>query len=105
MNSVGRKETPTEYAQTEVMTQTQRDALADRIAAVLRERQEVGAERRRQEHEYQRRNKERALARYRSLATHRSDNAHEPSPEFSQWSDHRNKEIDAAHEALTSSKV
>jgi hypothetical protein len=87
------------------MTQTRCDALAGRIAAVLRERQQVGAERRRQEREYQRRNSERALARYRSLATCRSDTANEPSPELTQWSDHPSEEIDAAYEALTSSKI
>ena len=57
------------------MTEIQCDALASRIAAMLRERQEVGAARRRLEHEYQRRNSERALARYRSLTMRRSDNA------------------------------
>ena len=68
----------------QTMTQTQCDALADRIAAVLRDRQEVGAERRRQEREYQRLNSARALARYYSLAKRRTDNTNELLPEFTQ---------------------
>lgn len=77
MKSVARRRL--ENVETQVMTETQCDALADRIAAMLRERQEIGAARRRLEREYQRRNNERALARYRSLAMHRSDHANEPS--------------------------
>lgn len=102
MDPVARKEVVTVETH-QVMTQTQCDALADRIAGVLRERQEVGAERRRREREYQHRNSERALARSRRLAMHRPDNAN-GSPEFIQGSDHRKKEIDA-YEALTSSKI
>jgi hypothetical protein len=68
------------------MTQAQRNALADRIAAVLQKRQEVGAEKRRQEHEYERRNGERSLARYRKLAARRSDDAIEPSHGYTQRS-------------------
>ena len=63
---------PTTDVQTQVKTQTQCDALAHRIAAVLIKRKEVRAERRRQQLEYERRNSERALARYRRLATRRS---------------------------------
>jgi hypothetical protein len=44
-----------------------RDALAERIAAGLRGRQKVGAERQIQEREYQRRNSDRALARHYRL--------------------------------------
>jgi hypothetical protein len=45
-----------------------RNVLAERIAAVLRQRhQEVGAERRTHEFEYQRLNNDRALARYYRL--------------------------------------
>ena len=105
MHAAARKAMPTEYVQTQVMTQTQCDALADRIAAVLRERQEVGAERRRRERDYQHRNSERAIARSRRLATGRSDNAYGASPEFTQASDHRREEIDAAYEALIASKI
>jgi hypothetical protein len=47
-----------------VMTQQQRNALAERIATVLRERKRLGEERRSREREYQRRNNERALSRY-----------------------------------------
>jgi hypothetical protein len=56
----------------QVITHTQCDDLAARIAAVLIERKKVRAKRRRKELEYQRRNSERALARYRRLTTHRS---------------------------------
>jgi hypothetical protein len=38
-----------------------RDALADRIEAVIRERRRIGEERRRQQREHQRRNSEHAL--------------------------------------------
>ena len=41
-----------------------RNVLADRIAAVFRQRQKIGAERRTRECEYQRLNNDRALARY-----------------------------------------
>ena len=53
----------TENEPTSVMTKEQCDALADRIAAVLRERKELGAERRRRRLEFERKNGERALAR------------------------------------------
>jgi len=53
----------TENEITSVMTQEQCDALAERIVAVLRERKELGAERRRRM-EFERKNGERALARY-----------------------------------------
>ena len=42
-------------------TPEDRDALADRIEAVIRERRRIGEERRRQQCEYQRRNDEHAL--------------------------------------------
>jgi hypothetical protein len=44
-----------------------RNVLAERIAAVLRQRHKIGAERRAHECEYQRLNNERALARYYRL--------------------------------------
>jgi hypothetical protein len=53
-----------ENVQTAEMTQEHRDHLAERIAAVLRERKKIKAKRRMQ----QRRNSERALASYRTLA-------------------------------------
>ncbi len=49
------------------MSLLERDALAERIAAVLLERQKIGAERRMQEQAYQRRNAESALARHYRL--------------------------------------
>jgi len=52
---------------TPVMTNVQRDVLAERIAAVLRQRKTIGDERRRQEQEYRRLNSERALARHYKL--------------------------------------
>lgn len=54
----------TENEPTSVMTQEQCDAMAERIAAVLRERKTIGDERRRRRLEYERKNGERALARY-----------------------------------------
>ena len=44
-----------------------RNVLAERIAAVLRQRQKIGAERRTHKSEYQRLNHDRALARYYRL--------------------------------------
>ena len=52
---------------TPVMTNVQCDVLAERIAAVLRQRKTIGEERRRQEQEYRRLNSERALARHYKL--------------------------------------
>jgi hypothetical protein len=50
-----------------VMAQEQCDALAARIAAVLRDRKKFGEERRRRRLEYERLNGERALARHYKL--------------------------------------
>ena len=47
-----------------VLTQAQRDATADRIAAFLRERKKIAEQRRLQECEYRTRNSERARERY-----------------------------------------
>ncbi len=49
------------------MTKEKPVALAERIAAVLRERRRIGKERRRREQEYQQRNAERASERYRRM--------------------------------------
>ena len=57
----------TSSTETPGITQQERDALAGRIAAVLRKRKKLGAERRVQELEYQRLNRERALARHYRL--------------------------------------
>jgi hypothetical protein len=54
----------TENEPTPIMAQEQCDALAERIAAVLRERKKIAHERQMREREYQRRNSDRALARY-----------------------------------------
>jgi hypothetical protein len=70
-----------------------RDALAERIAAGFRDRKKVAEERRMQERDYLRRNSERALLRYHKLRG-------ELKPEFSERSEPRIKEIDAAYEAL-----
>jgi len=61
---------------TSVMAHEQCDALAERIAAVLRQRKQLGDERRRQQREYQRVNCERALARHYRL---RDDLRHDPA--------------------------
>ena len=57
----------TENESTCVMTPEQCDALAERIAAVLHERKQLGDERRRRQQEYERKNGERASARYYNL--------------------------------------
>ena len=75
------------------MRQGQRDSLAERIAAGLRDRHKVGEERRMQERDYLRRNSERALLRYHKLRG-------ELKPEFCERSEPRIREIDAAYEAL-----
>ncbi len=58
----------------------ERDALAERIAAGLRRRKKVGAEREIQEHEYQRRNSGRALARHYRLRGESVKQQGEPIP-------------------------
>jgi hypothetical protein len=77
-----------------VMTQQQRDALAERIAAVLRERKRLGEERRRREREYQRQNSERALSRYYKLRG-----------EFHEQSQRRVKELDLVFHTIVSSNA
>ena len=73
------------------MTQQQRDALAERIAAVLRERKKIGAERRMQ----QRRNIERYLARHCGLAE-----IHQQSRRLHGSPDYRMQEIHSRFEAI-----
>ncbi len=85
-----------ENVQTPEMTQLQRDALAERIAAVLRERKKIGAERRMQ----QRSNSERALARHRRLAE-----IHQPSPRLHGSPGYRIREINSRFEAIISSNA
>ena len=79
---------------TPVMTNVQCDVLAERIAAVLRQRKTIGDERRRQEQEYRRLNSERALARHYKLRG-----------EFRKGSERRNQEIDRMYEAIMSANA
>lgn len=79
---------------TPVMTNVQRDALAERIAAVLRQRKTIGVERRRQEQEYRRLNSERAIARHYKLRG-----------EFRKGSERRNQEIDPSYDAIMSANA
>jgi hypothetical protein len=83
------------------MTQDQTDTLAERIAAVLRERKKVGTERRMRELEMQLRNSQRAAARYHvARAPHYSRLASVP-PELREHCDRRMQTIDAAYDAVT----
>ena len=84
----------TENEPTPGMTQEQCDALAERIAAVLRERKKFGDERRRQEMKYGRHNNDRALARYYKLRG-----------EFREQADRRVKEIDRVYDAIMSANA
>jgi len=76
------------------MTQAQADALAERIASVLRERKKFGDERRIVDREYQRRNSNCALARYHKLRG-----------EIREQSERRTEEIDAAYVVMMSCNV
>jgi hypothetical protein len=87
----------------------QHDAIAERIAAVLEERKNVGAERRERAAEYQLLNGERALARYYKLRgayseAHR-DKQQRLGTEFRQHRDQRMKPIDAAYKKIISSNA
>jgi hypothetical protein len=79
---------------TPVMTNQQCDVLAERIAAVLRQRKTIGEERRRQEQEYRRLNSERALARHYKLRGG-----------FRKESKRRNQEIDRVYDAIMSANA
>jgi len=79
---------------TPVMTNVQCDVLAERIAAVLRQRKTIGDERRRQEQEYRRLNSERALARHYKLRG-----------ELRKESKRRNQEIDRVYDAIMSANA
>lgn len=79
---------------TPVMTNQQCDVLAERIAAVLRQRKTIGEERRRQEQEYRRLNSERALARHYKLRGG-----------FRTESKRRNQEIDRVYDAIMSANA
>ncbi len=84
----------TENEPTPVMTEEQCDALAERIAAGLRERKKIGDERRRQELKYGHHNNERALARYYKLRG-----------EVREQADRRDKEIGRVYDAIMSSNA
>ena len=86
-------------------TREQTDALAERIARVLRERKKAGAERRMHELEAQRRNSQRALARYRELRAAHLTRLGSLSPDLRENCRHRIKSIDAAYEAVISSNA
>jgi hypothetical protein len=83
-----------ENNQTLIMTNQQCDVLADRIAAVLRQRKTIGEERRRQEQEYRRLNSERALARHYKLRGG-----------FRRESKRRDQEIDRVYDAIMSANA
>jgi hypothetical protein len=88
-----------------VLTQDQTDTLAERIAAVLRERKKVGAQRRMRELEMQRRNSQRTAARYLvARALHSARLASVP-PELRERCGCRMQTIDAAYDAVTSSNA
>jgi hypothetical protein len=76
------------------MTQQQCDALAERIAAALRERKRLGEEHRRQQRDYQRQNNERALSRYYKLRG-----------EFHEQSQRRVNELDLVYDTIMSSNA
>ena len=84
----------TENYLTPVMTQDQCDALAERIAAVLRERKKIGDERRRQESAYRQRNSDYARARY-----------HRQRGGLQEHSERRAKELDQVYETIMSSNA
>jgi len=89
-----------------VMTQDQEDTLAERIAAVLRERKKVGARRRLRELEMQLRNSQRAAAeRYHVARAPQSTRLASVPPELREHSDHRMQTVDAAYHAVTSSNA
>jgi len=87
------------------MTSHESDALAERIAAVLRERKQVAAERRMRALEVQRRNSQRARTRYDAVrAAHFAKSVSVP-PELRERRGHRMKTIDAIYEEVTSSNA
>ena len=85
-----------ENVQTPGMTQQQRDALAERIAAVLRERKKIGAKQRMQ----LRRISERALASHRTLAE-----IHQQPPRLRGSPEYRMQEFHSRFEAIISSNA
>jgi len=88
-----------------VLTQDQTDTLAERIAAILRERKKVGAQRQMRELEMQRRNSQRAAAAYLvARAPHFAKLASVP-PELRERCGRRMQVIDAAYDAVTSSNA
>ena len=86
--------TPVVTQETSVMTQEQSDALAERIAAVLRERKDLAYARRRRQREYQGQNGERPPACQYKLREH-----------FREQSDDRVEDIDAVYAAIMASNA
>jgi hypothetical protein len=84
----------TENEPTPVMTQEQCEALAERIAAVLRERKQIGDERRRQDSAYRQRNSDHARARY-----------HQLRGGFREHAERRAREIDQVYQTIMSSNA
>ena len=81
------------------------DAWAERIAAVLRERKKIGAQRRSRQLEMQLRNSQRAAARYRAARAPHDARLTSVPPELREHCDRRMKTIDAAYQAVTSSNA
>jgi len=89
---------------TAVMTQQQEDTLAERIAAVLRERKKVGAQRRLRELEMQLRNTQRATERYHATRPESAKMA-SVAPALREHCDQRMQTVEAAYQAVTSSNA
>ena len=104
-NRAGQPYAPPDHVPRLERTQEQSDALAERIARVLRERQHVAAERRMRALEVQRRNSQRARARYHAVRAAHFAKLASVSPELRERRGHRMKTIDAAYEAVMSSNA
>lgn len=90
---------------THISITPQNYALAERIAAVLRERKQVAAKRQMLALEAQRHNSQRALARYHASRANHSAKLASVSPEIRERSSQRTKAIDAIYEAVISSNA
>jgi hypothetical protein len=104
-NCTGQPYAPPNHVPRLEITQEQCDALAERIARVLRERQQVAAERRMRALEVQRRNSQRSLARYHAVRAAHFAKLASVSPELRERRGHRMKTIDSAYEAVMSSNA
>ena len=74
-----------------------RNVLAERIAAVLRQRQKIGAERRAHEREYERLNNDRALARHYRLTGKAQYLECEPNPQPKPANSSNSPELEDTH--------